>query len=71
MSFYDMQSEMDHSITVEANHDTWVCPQCQIVNDGNFCKKCGMKRDKKIYCRYCGTKVEDGKYCSHCGSKIE
>lgn len=71
MSFYDMQSEMDHSIAVEANHDTWVCPQCQIVNDGNFCKECGMKRDKKIYCRYCGTKVEDGKYCSHCGSKIE
>lgn len=65
-----MQSEIQSSKQVEDEHDTWICPQCQTVNDSNFCKECGTKRDKIMYCRYCGTKVKDGKYCPHCGNKI-
>ncbi len=50
--------------------NTWTCPKCGKVNDGNFCGQCGEKKpdDGKWICPKCG-KENDGNFCGQCGEK--
>ncbi|MBR3345678.1 MAG: SPFH domain-containing protein, partial [Solobacterium sp.] len=50
--------------------NTWTCPKCGKVNDGNFCGQCGEKKpdNGKWICPKCG-KENDGNFCGQCGEK--
>ena len=55
--------------------NTWECPNCKNVADGNFCTNCGTKKPeapKAKFCTNCGAKIEEGtKFCPECGTKVE
>lgn len=49
---------------------TWTC-NCGSQNTGNFCPKCGAKKqDEEVFCSNCGTK-SNGNFCSGCGMKLK
>ncbi len=49
--------------------NSWVCPTCGNVNDGNFCPKCGTKKPSTTWiCPTCGAE-NDGNFCPKCGAK--
>lgn len=56
--------------------NSWECPQCHTICQGNFCTQCGgAKPESKIKCPKCGSEVEavDGvkpKFCMQCGEKL-
>ena len=55
--------------------NSWECPNCKNMADGNFCTNCGTKKPeapKTKFCTNCGAKLEDGtKFCPECGTKAE
>ena len=51
--------------------NSWTCPKCGAVVNGNFCPECGEKKPAPAAswtCPKCGT-VNNGKFCSDCGEK--
>ena len=49
--------------------DTWICPECEAENTGNFCSNCGAAKpeDSTWSCPECGQE-NDGNFCSNCGT---
>ena len=48
---------------------TWICPNCQNENSGNFCSNCGTPRpdDGHWICPNCQNE-NSGNFCSNCGT---
>lgn len=50
--------------------NSWVCPDCAMINEGKFCTNCGKAKpvDEQTgwICPDCGLKNE-GRFCTNCG----
>lgn len=66
-------NQLDNNETNMNNTKTtsnWICV-CGQENHGNFCMKCGKKKQQKHKCPNCGEEVESGaKFCTNCGNKL-
>ena len=56
------------SVSDKAQNQPWMC-KCGNINRGNFCMKCGSKRDAgtPLWICTCGN-LNKGKFCSKCGT---
>ncbi len=56
--------------------NSWECPECHTVCQGNFCTQCGRQRPQpKTKCPQCGAAIEADKgsapkFCPQCGEKL-
>lgn len=47
------------------------CKNCGTEFEGNFCPKCGTKRDEGFTCPYCGAALDtSAKFCNACGKSL-
>lgn len=75
MNTVDETEESDGSDGTSADDALWICPECGVENDGNFCIECGEKKPEDVlnYCPECGYDIPEGskaKFCPNCGAKL-
>lgn len=57
--------------------NTWTCPSCKTINQGNFCMHCGQKKPEAVRyrCDKCGWEPADPahlpNFCPQCGDRFD
>lgn len=70
----DEGGETEAAQVSAAESESWLCPNCDTRNAGNFCTECGTAGpEETVSCPSCGHVFEDGvlsKFCPECGTKL-